>query len=171
MSTTTNSNKTKYKLAFLGNQGVGKSSIIEKYINDKFSEEANVPFLTSQPTIGIDFLAKSVTHKSKTYRLQLWDTAGQERFKSLIPSYLKDAICAILVYDVTSKQSLMDVENWMRLYNDNKTFEGYIVLVGNKIDLPNRKVSREEGKRMAADLKIGYFELSAKTGENVTELF
>lgn len=65
----------------------------------------------------------------------------------------------------------MDVENWMRLYNDNKTFEGYIVLVGNKIDLPNRKVTKEEGKRMAADLKIGYFELSAKTGENVTELF
>ena len=135
MSTTTNSSKTKYKLAFLGNQSVGKSSIIEKYINNKFSEESN-------PTVGIDFLAKTVRYKSKAYRLQLWDTAGQERFKSLIPSYLKDAICAIIVYDVTSRQSLLDVQNWLALYNDNKSLEGYTILVGNKIDLPNRQVSR-----------------------------
>jgi small GTP-binding protein len=59
-----------------------------------------------QPTVGIDFLAKNITYKTKTFRLQLWDTAGQERFKSLIPSYLKDANCAIIVYDVTNKATL-----------------------------------------------------------------
>jgi small GTP-binding protein len=138
MSSTTNGSKTKYKIAFLGNQSVGKSSIIEKYINNRFSEESNVHSIAIQPTVGIDFLAKTVRYDSRSYRLQLWDTAGQERFKSLIPSYLKDAICAIIVYDVTNKQSLADADSWLQLYSENKTFEGYTVLVGNKIDLPNR---------------------------------
>lgn len=71
----------------------------------------------TQPTVGIDFLAKTVRYNNKAYRLQLWDTAGQERFKSLIPSYLKDAICCVIVYDVTNRQSLLDVTNWLGLYN------------------------------------------------------
>jgi len=91
-----------------------------------------------QPTVGIDFLAKNTAYKGRTFRLQLWDTAGQERFKSLIPSYLKDAVGAIIVYDVTNKQSLADAERWLRLYNDNKSLEGYAILVGNKTDLPYR---------------------------------
>jgi Ras-related protein Rab-6A len=69
-----------------------------------------------QPTVGIDFLAKNITHKAKNYRLQLWDTAGQERFRSLIPSYLKDAHCALIVFDVTSKSSLAEVELWLNLF-------------------------------------------------------
>lgn len=81
---------------------------------------------------------KSVTYKTHTYRLHLWDTAGQERFRSLIPNYLRDAICAIIVFDIGNKQSLADAEKWLRLYNDNKTMEGYSVLVGNKTDLPYR---------------------------------
>lgn len=79
-----------------------------------------------------------MTYKTHSYRLQLWDTAGQERFRSLIPSYLKDAICAIIVFDVCNKQSLVDAEKWLKLYSENKAFEGYTVLVGNKIDLPSR---------------------------------
>lgn len=71
--------------------------------------------------MGIDFLAKNIVYKGKTFRLQLWDTAGQERFKSLIPSYLKDAIGAIIVYDVTNKQSLVEAEKWLKLYTENKS--------------------------------------------------
>lgn len=92
----------------------------------------------TKPTVGIDFLAKNTIYKGRTFRLQLWDTAGQERFKSLIPSYLKDAVGAIIVYDVTNKQSLVDSERWLRLYYENKSLEGYAILVGNKIDLPYR---------------------------------
>ena len=88
--------------------------------------------------MGIDFLAKNLTHKGKSYRLQLWDTAGQERFKSLIPSYLKDAICAIIVYDVTNAASLRNAEKWLNIYNECKPVSGYSILVGNKIDLPFR---------------------------------
>lgn len=91
-----------------------------------------------QPTVGIDFLAKNLSHKAKNYRLQLWDTAGQERFRSLIPSYLKDAHCALIVFDVTSKNSLGEVETWVNLFNENKVGDSFIVLIGNKIDLDYR---------------------------------
>lgn len=107
---------------------------------------------------------KNVPRKGKNYRLQLWDTAGQERFRSLIPNYLKDAKCALIVIDVTNKASLNGVENWLNLYNNNKTGDGFAFLVGNKVDLDGREVSREEGKKKAEEMGIPYFELSAKTG-------
>lgn len=96
-----------------------------------------------QPTVGIDFLAKNISHKAKNYRLQLWDTAGQERFRSLIPGYLRDSHCALIVYDVSSKTSFADVESWIKLYNENKLSEGFIFLVGNKIDREYREVAQE----------------------------
>ena len=84
-----------------------------------------------------------MTHKGKNYRLQLWDTAGQERFRSLIPNYLKDAKCALIIIDVTSKTSLNNADSWLSLYNDNKTGEGFAFLVGNKIDLEYREVTQD----------------------------
>ena len=110
-----------------------------------------------QPTVGIDFLAKNIAHKAKNYRLQLWDTAGQERFRSLIPSYLKDAHCALIVFDVTNRASLSSAEMWVNLYNENKTGEGFTLLIGNKIDLDYREITYEEGKGKADELSIPYF--------------
>ena len=75
------------------------------------------PHLLLQATIGIDFLVKNVCYDEKQYRLQLWDTAGQERFKSLIPSYLKDSSCSLIVYDTTNPQSLKNAVEWLELYN------------------------------------------------------
>jgi len=89
----------------------------------------------TQPTVGIDFLVKNITVNNKAYRLQLWDTAGQERFRSLIPNYLKDAKCALIIFDVTNRDSLNNVESWLNLYNENKSGEGFTFLIGNKIDL------------------------------------
>lgn len=94
--------KRTFKIVLLGDSSTGKTSIIDRFVNNKFEEKDNVPALLIQPTIGIDFLGKNVTHNSTTCRLQLWDTAGQERYRSLIPSYLKDAICAIFVFDISS---------------------------------------------------------------------
>jgi Ras-related protein Rab-6A len=125
-----------------------------------------------QPTVGIDFLAKNIVYKNKNYRLQLWDTAGQERFKSLIPGYLRDAHCALIIFDVANRSSLNNAENWLQLYNENKTGEGFTLLVGNKIDLKEqREVSEEEGKSKAKELGVIYYEVSAKTGDNLEELF
>lgn len=95
-----------------------------------------------QPTVGIDFLVKNVNYKGKAFRLQLWDTAGQQRFRSLIPNYLKDAKCALIVVDVTNPASLVSAQSWLHLYNENKTGEGFAFLVGNKIDLDYREITQ-----------------------------
>ena len=98
----------KYKIVFLGDQNVGKTSLILRFTQDTFDSSYQVSqlqFHTSfyQATIGIDFLSKTMYVDDKMVRLQLWDTAGQERFRSLIPSYIKDSSVAVVVYDITSK--------------------------------------------------------------------
>ncbi|KAI9111786.1 hypothetical protein K1719_017476 [Acacia pycnantha] len=86
----------KYKLVFLGDQSVGKTSIITRFMYDKFDN-------TYQATIGIDFLSNTMYLEDRTVQLQLWDTAGQERFRSLIPSYIRDSSVAVIVYDVARR--------------------------------------------------------------------
>ena len=110
----------KYKLVFLGDQGVGKTSIITRFMYDSFDKNYQVIVyrlccagraglgclhcaLLAQATIGIDFLSKTMYLEDRTVRLQLWDTAGQERFRSLIPSYIRDSSVAVVVYDITSE--------------------------------------------------------------------
>lgn len=101
----------KYKIVFLGDQSVGKTSIIYKFTQDSFDGNYQVSLssltLLFQATIGIDFLSKTLYVDDKMVRLQLWDTAGQERFRSLIPSYIKDSSVAVVVYDITSTYFLL----------------------------------------------------------------
>ena len=120
--------RTKYKIVLLGDQGTGKTSIISRFINDSFRPDYDA-------TIGIDFLVKNVTYGHQQYRLQLWDTAGQERFKSLIPSYLKDASCSLIVYDASNPASLKSAAVWLELYLQHKSEHAVSFLVGNKTDL------------------------------------
>ncbi|XP_026081243.1 ras-related protein Rab-6A-like [Carassius auratus] len=101
MSTTTGGGEfgnplRKFKLVFLGEQSVGKTSLITRFMYDSFDN-------TYQATIGIDFLSKTMYLEDRTIRLQLWDTAGQERFRSLIPSYIRDSAAAVVVYDIASR--------------------------------------------------------------------
>lgn len=88
-----------------------------------------------QATIGIDFLVRNISHDNKTYRLQLWDTAGQERFRALIPSYLKDSHCALIVYDMADPRSLENASRWLEFYNEHKEAHSVSALIGNKSDL------------------------------------
>jgi Ras-related protein Rab-6A len=94
----------KFKLVFLGEQSVGKTSLITRFMYDSFDN-------MYQATIGIDFLSKTMYLEDRTVRLQLWDTAGQERFRSLIPSYIRDSSVAVVVYDISSRSdhSCMDM--------------------------------------------------------------
>lgn len=96
--------KTKIKVVFLGEQSTGKTSILMRFMHDKFEEGLGVFLPLLQATVGIDFMAKNLTVDNHVLRLQLWDTAGQERFRSLIPSYMKDATVTFIIFDITSKK-------------------------------------------------------------------
>ncbi|KAG2637096.1 hypothetical protein PVAP13_2NG499700 [Panicum virgatum] len=151
----------KYKLVFLGDQSVGKTSIITRFMYDKFDN-------TYQATIGIDFLSKTMYLEDRTVRLQLWDTAGQERFRSLIPSYIRDSSVAVIVFDVASRQSFLNTSKWIEEVRTERGSDVIIVLVGNKTDLVDkRQVSIEEGEGKANDLGVMFIETSAKAGFNI----
>ena len=155
----------KYKLIFLGDQGVGKSSILNRFSQDKFEQEY-------QATIGLDFHSKNATINGANIRLLLYDTAGQEKFKSLIPMYIRDANIIIVVYDITIKDSFTHTSHWVNETKDLKREDAIFVLVGNKIDLNDkRQVSTQEGQNYANEKEFIFFEVSARTGQGIHELF
>ncbi|KAF8136494.1 GTP binding protein [Boletus edulis] len=153
------------KIVLLGDQSVGKTSLITRFMYDTFDN-------TYQATIGIDFLSKTLYLEDRTVRLQLWDTAGQERFRSLIPSYIRDSSVAIVVYDITSRQSYLSTSKWIDDVRSERGHDVIIVLVGNKADLSEkRQVTVEEATQKATQMSIMFMETSAKAGHNVKSLF
>ncbi|XP_033109176.1 ras-related protein Rab-6A isoform X1 [Anneissia japonica] len=155
----------KFKLVFLGEQSVGKTSLITRFMYDSFDN-------TYQATIGIDFLSKTMYLEDRTVRLQLWDTAGQERFRSLIPSYIRDSTVAVVVYDITNANSFHQTSKWIDDVRTERGSDVIIMLVGNKTDLADkRQVSIDEGEKKAKDLNVLFIETSAKSGYNVKQLF
>jgi len=156
--------RMKYKLVFVGDSSVGKTSIISRFMYDHFDSNYDA-------TIGIDFLAKTHTVQNKTVRLQLWDTAGQERFRSLIPSYIRDSSVAVVVYAIDNLGSFEAVDKWIEEVRNERENEVLILLVGNKVDLSNRQVPRRKGEDKARDCGAHFIETSAKTGHNIGELF
>ncbi|KAM8848472.1 ras-related protein Rab-41 isoform 1-T1 [Neosynchiropus ocellatus] len=170
MSTTTGGGEfgnplRKFKLVFLGEQSVGKTSLITRFMYDSFDN-------TYQATIGIDFLSKTMYLEDRTIRLQLWDTAGQERFRSLIPSYIRDSAAAVVVYDIANLNSFQQTSKWIDDVRTERGSDVIIMLVGNKTDLADkRQVSVEAAERKARELNVMYIETSAKAGYNVKQLF
>ncbi|GAA6006323.1 hypothetical protein JCM10207_000605 [Rhodosporidiobolus poonsookiae] len=155
----------KFKLVFLGEQSVGKTSLITRFMYDTFDN-------TYQATIGIDFLSKTMYLEDRTVRLQLWDTAGQERFRSLIPSYIRDSSVAVVVYDITNRTSFMNTSKWVDDVRSERGNDVIIVLVGNKTDLNDkRQVTTDEAEQKAKELNVMFIETSAKAGHNVKTLF
>ncbi|PAV23867.1 GTP binding protein [Pyrrhoderma noxium] len=153
------------KIVLLGDQSVGKTSLITRFMYDTFDN-------TYQATIGIDFLSKTMYLEDRTVRLQLWDTAGQERFRSLIPSYIRDSSVAIVVYDITNRASFLSTSKWIDEVRSERGNDVIIVLVGNKADLSDkREVTLEQGNEKADELKIMFMETSAKAAYNVKTLF
>ncbi|OEH77860.1 putative RAB6 protein [Cyclospora cayetanensis] len=131
----------KYKLVFLGEQAVGKTSIITRFIP-----------CGPRATIGIDFLSKTLYLEERTVRLQLWDTAGQERFRSLIPSYIRDSSAAVIVYDISNRASFINTTKWIDDVRAERGKDVVMALVGNKTDLCDRRqVSIEEGEQKARE--------------------
>ena len=162
---TPSGNQAKHKLVFLGDIYVGKTSIINRFMYDSFDTNY-------QATIGIDFLSKTLYLDDRTVRLQLWDTAGQERFRSLIPNYIRDSSVAVIVFDITNKQTFANCDKWVEDVKNERGNDVVIVFVGNKNDKQEeRAVSTEEAASKAKSFDAIYIETSAKNGDNVKQLF
>ncbi|OXB34152.1 GTP-binding protein ryh1 [Cryptococcus neoformans] len=152
----------KFKLVFLGEQSVGKTSLITRFMYDTFDN-------TYQATIGIDFLSKTMYLEDRTLgKLQL----SIERFRSLIPSYIRDSSVAVIVYDITNRTSFQNTSKWVDDVRNERGQDVIIVLVGNKTDLNDkRQVTPEDLDKRAKELGVMSIETSAKAGHNVKTLF
>ena len=154
-----------YKIVLLGDINVGKTSILSRFRYGSFEPEY-------MPTLGIDFFSKNLFLEDKTIRLILWDTAGQERFRSLIPSYLKNANCIIIVFDITNKDSFNSLNKWLSDAKNNASEDTIFVICGNKIDLKEkRSVSENEINEYINKNELIYKECSAKNGQGIKDLF
>ena len=153
---------SRQKIIFTGDTCVGKTSIINSIMGQKFSAEY-------EPSIGVDFFSKTIRYKGKLIKLQIWDSAGQEKFRSLIPNYIRGSSLIFLIFDVSKKESFQHLNEWIDfILNIEK---GNIVIVGNKIDLKdNREVTKEEAEKFCKEVKYEYFEVSAKEGTNINNL-
>jgi small GTP-binding protein len=153
------------KYIIIGDAAVGKSNLLLRYVHGQFKPEY-------QLTIGVEFGAKNIEISSKLFRIQIWDTAGQENFRSITRAYYKNSVCALVVYDISSRDSFNNVMSWIEDCKNQSPKTIFMVLVGNKCDLEDkRQVSYEEGKELADKNQLLFFESSAKDGINVDEIF
>ena len=153
-----------FKIIILGNLSVGKTSILLRYVNDKFKENI-------LSTIGVDFMDKLVDLGHKKINLQIWDTSGQEQYKSLAANFLRDTDGVFLVFDLTNDKSFDHIKTWL---NDIKDYneEVKIIILGNKFDLSDkRKISNDVINNFVKKHNFKYFETSAKEGTNIKEAF
>ena len=159
-----NEKKNIYKLVLVGDSSVGKSSIVSRFVYNKFNE-------FQETTIGAAFAGKNIYIDDKEFKIQIWDTAGQERYRSLTPMYYRNSSGALVVYDTTNNNSFTNAKSWVEEIKKN-TENCHIILVGNKLDLPHkRQVSEKEIKRYIDGQDILYIEVSAKTGINIENIF
>ena len=154
-----------FKYIIIGDAYVGKSNLLLRYAHGQFKDDY-------QLTIGVEFAAKNVKIRGKTYRIQIWDTAGQESFRSITRGYYKSSVCALVVYDISNKESFNNISTWIEDCKNQSPKTIFFVLVGNKSDLEDkRQVSTEEGQELAEKYGIPFYETSAKTGANINEIF
>ena len=153
---------TRHKIIFVGDAGVGKTTIIARITESPFNE-------VYEPSIGVDFMSKSIKYRGQNIKLQIWDTAGQEKYKGLIPSYVRNSSIVFVVYDISVKSTFDNIPKWLTFIRsiENTT----LILCGNKIDLEKREVTKEEGEALAQKEGIAFFETSAKTAEGIKNMF
>ena len=149
----------------IGDSAVGKSNLLLRYAHDRFNDEY-------QATIGVEFGAKNIELNDQIYRIQIWDTAGQENFRSITRAYYKNSVCALVVYDITNRESFNHIQSWIEDCKTQSPKTVLLVLVGNKSDLNSeRQVNYDEGMELANKNKMIFYETSAKTGKNINEIF
>ncbi|QLG74796.1 hypothetical protein HG535_0H01230 [Zygotorulaspora mrakii] len=169
-----------FKLVLLGDSSVGKSSIVHRFVKDSFDD-------FRESTIGAAFLSQTIkirdtssdSTEDTVIKFEIWDTAGQERYKSLAPMYYRNANAALVVYDITQQDSLSKAQNWVNELKNKVGDEDLIIcLLGNKLDLcdssdngDKRAVMTDEAKVYAEEQDLLFYEVSAKTGQGVKDVF
>ncbi|XP_054334841.1 ras-related protein Rab-17 isoform X4 [Pongo pygmaeus] len=154
-----------FKLVLLGSGSVGKSSLALRYVKNDFK--------SILPTVGCAFFTKVVDVGAASLKLEIWDTAGQEKYHSVCHLYFRGANAALLVYDITRKDSFLKAQQWLKdLEEELHPGEVLVMLVGNKTDLSQeREVTFQEGKEFADSQKLLFMETSAKLNHQVSEVF
>jgi len=155
-----------YKILLIGDAGVGKSSILVRFVNDTFTEGV-------EPATGIDSLNKNIDIDGKRVKLQIWDTAGQERFRTITSSYYRGAHGVLIVYDVCDHTSFENTRRWIgeidRYAGEDQPLK---MLVGTKVDMDTKRtVATSDGQELADQLQIPFKETSAKTKANLDDVF
>ena len=155
-----------YKILLLGDSSVGKSCLLKRYTDNTFLD-------IHISTIGLDYKLKEVKLKDgKTVKVQIWDTAGQDRFRAITKNYYKGAQGITLIYDITNQITFENVRKWIDQIKEEVSEKVPIILVGNKIDIVERRViKKEDGESMAKEYGLLFSECSAKTGENIDSTF
>ena len=152
---------TRHKIIFVGDAATGKTSIINRIIDNPFND-------TYEVSIGIDFMSKNIRFRGQNIKIQIWDSAGQEKYKGLIPSYVRNSSIVFIVYDISNRSSFDNIPNWISFVkNIEKTT---MILCGNKTDL-DREVNKNEAEELAKREGLLFFECSAKTNENIKNMF
>ena len=153
------------KFIILGDSGVGKTNLLLRYVGESFSENYIA-------TLGIDFKMKNIIYNDVKIALQIWDTAGQERFRSITKSFLKGTDGIIFMYDISKKDSFLNLKNWISEIDNSKLPDVKFVICGNKIDLEeNRQVTEEMKKKLSKEFETDIIEISAKKGIKIEEPF
>ncbi len=152
-----------FKILLIGDSGVGKSCILLRFTEDTYSEA----YIS---TIGVDFKIKTIELGGKIIKLQIWDTAGQERFRTITSSYYRGAHGIIIVFDLTDLESFENIKQWLHEINRYAYNNVCKILVGNKSDLSHKRIVHG-GSEYAESLNIPYLETSAKTSDNIDNLF
>lgn len=154
-----------FRYIIVGDMAVGKSCILLQFTDNKFRVQHEL-------TIGVEFGAKTIELNNKTIKIQIWDTAGQEQFQAITRTYYKGAIGALLVYDITRRDTFTHVTKWLEEVKSNSSKNICVILIGNKKDLEDkRQVTFEEGESFARENGLMFLETSAKTAFNVVEAF
>ena len=153
-----------YKILLLGDSTVGKTCFLLRYVDDSFLD-------LHMATIGLDYRLKTlILEEQKIVKVQLWDTAGQDKFRAITRNYYKGASGIILIFDVTNVKSYENIKKWINEIKEEISEKVAIVLIGNKIDnVQERKISKEQGDKLASEIGVKFFETSAKTGEGINE--
>ncbi|XP_029105601.1 ras-related protein Rab-7b-like isoform X2 [Scleropages formosus] len=159
--------QTDLKIVILGALGVGKTSLLHRYIHDVFYEDYRC-------TLGASVQHKSVNVEGHTARLQLWDTGAQERFRSMVSVFYKGLDSCILTFDLTDRDTFVELESWRQsVLDQSRTSDAGLpfIVLGNKTDVKDRQVSREEARAWCEDRNMVYLEVSAKDGVGVQQAF